>query len=166
MGNVTMLEPGQTLGNRYEIKSVLGVGGMGMVYKANDKELGESVAIKTLKPEMMSADSSALERFKSEIKLARRISHRNVVRTYDLGGDGGRHARVHGAGAAPRRRARRASRLVRRRCRVVRVSRRRRAAHRGHADHADRESARGRAPSPVVGATGHSAGAVRSGDVV
>jgi HAMP domain-containing protein/predicted Ser/Thr protein kinase len=84
MGNITMLEPGQTLGNRYEIKSVLGVGGMGMVYKANDKELGESVAIKTLKPEM-SADSNALERFKSEIKLARRISHRNVVRTYDLG---------------------------------------------------------------------------------
>jgi HAMP domain-containing protein/predicted Ser/Thr protein kinase len=88
MGNITMLEPGQTLGNRYEIKSVLGVGGMGMVYKANDKELGESVAIKTLKPEM-SADSNALERFKSEIKLARRISHRNVVRTYDLGEIGG-----------------------------------------------------------------------------
>jgi serine/threonine-protein kinase len=84
MGNITMLEPGQTLGNRYEIKSVLGVGGMGMVYKANDRELGEAVAIKTLKPEM-SADSNALERFKSEIKLARRISHRNVVRTYDLG---------------------------------------------------------------------------------
>jgi HAMP domain-containing protein/predicted Ser/Thr protein kinase len=89
MGNVPMLEPGQTLGNRYEIKSVLGVGGMGMVYKANDKELGEAVAIKTLKPEMMSTNSNALERFKSEIKLARRISHRNVVRTYDLGEIGG-----------------------------------------------------------------------------
>jgi len=88
-GGVTMLEAGQTLGNRYEIKNVLGVGGMGMVYKANDKELGEIVAIKTLKPGMIAADSNALERFKSEIKLARRISHRNVVRTYDLGETGG-----------------------------------------------------------------------------
>jgi HAMP domain-containing protein/sensor domain CHASE-containing protein/predicted Ser/Thr protein kinase len=87
--DLPMLAPGQTLGNRYEIKSVLGVGGMGMVYKANDRELGEVLAIKTLKPEMVTADSTALERFKSEIKLARRIAHRNVVRTYDLGESGG-----------------------------------------------------------------------------
>jgi serine/threonine protein kinase len=64
---------------------------MGMVYKANDLELGETLAIKTLKPEMVAADSSALERFKSEIKLARRIAHRNVVRTYDLGEIGGQY---------------------------------------------------------------------------
>lgn len=89
MGNLTMLSPGQMLGTRYEIKSVLGVGGMGMVYKANDKELGEVLAIKTLKPDMVAADTNALERFKSEIKLARRIAHRNVVRTYDLGEVGG-----------------------------------------------------------------------------
>ena len=82
---VVALQPGQTLGNRYEIRSVLGVGGMGMVYKANDRELHEVVAIKTLKPELIQHDSSALDRFKSEIKLARRISHRNVVRTHDLG---------------------------------------------------------------------------------
>ena len=85
MENVPVLQPGQTFGNRYEIKSVLGVGGMGMVYKANDRELGETLAIKTLKPEIVAADNNALERFKSEIKLARRIAHRNVVRTYDLG---------------------------------------------------------------------------------
>jgi serine/threonine-protein kinase len=85
VGNLTMLEVGHSLGNRYEIKSVLGVGGMGMVYKAQDKELGEVVAIKTLRPEMIAESSNALERFKSEIKLARRIAHRNVVRTYDLG---------------------------------------------------------------------------------
>lgn len=89
MENMTVLQPGQTFGNRYEIKSVLGVGGMGMVYKANDRELGETLAIKTLKPDMVAADSNALERFKSEIKLARRIAHRNVVRTYDLGEIGG-----------------------------------------------------------------------------
>lgn len=80
-----ILEPGQTLAVRYEIKSVLGVGGMGMVYKATDRELGEIVAVKTLKPDMMQQDPTALDRFKSEIKLARRIAHRNVVRTYDLG---------------------------------------------------------------------------------
>jgi HAMP domain-containing protein/predicted Ser/Thr protein kinase len=89
MENVPVLQPGQTFGNRYEIKSVLGVGGMGMVYKANDRELGETLAIKTLKPDMVAADTNALERFKSEIKLARRIAHRNVVRTYDLGEIGG-----------------------------------------------------------------------------
>jgi HAMP domain-containing protein/predicted Ser/Thr protein kinase len=88
---VNVLTPGQTFGNRYEVKSVLGVGGMGMVYKANDRELGEVLAIKTLKPDMMGADSNALERFKSEIKLARRIAHRNVVRTYDLGEIGGQY---------------------------------------------------------------------------
>ncbi len=83
------LSPGQTLGTRYEIREVLGVGGMGMVYKALDRELGETIAIKTLKPEMLTLDPQALERFKSEIRLARRISHRNVVRTHDLGESGG-----------------------------------------------------------------------------
>ena len=85
MAGNQMITPGSTIGNRYQVTSVLGVGGMGVVYKAQDRELGEPVAIKTLKPEMVAADSSALERFKSEIKLARRISHRNVVRTHDLG---------------------------------------------------------------------------------
>ncbi len=79
------IAPGKTLGVRYEIKTLLGEGGMGMVYRAVDRELQEVVAIKTLRPEMLSSDGSALERFKSEIKLARKISHRNVVRTHDLG---------------------------------------------------------------------------------
>ena len=88
-GMANAVEPGQTFANRYEIKNVLGVGGMGMVYKAMDKELGEIVAIKTLKSDMMANDPSALERFKSEIRLARKISHRNVVRTHDLGENAG-----------------------------------------------------------------------------
>ena len=79
------LTPGQSLGMRYDITAVLGAGGMGTVYRAVDRELQEVVAIKTLKPEMLSSDASALERFKSEIRLARKISHRNVVRTHDLG---------------------------------------------------------------------------------
>ena len=85
MGTGTMLAPGQILANRYEIRKVLGAGGMGMVYKATDRELGESVAIKTLRPEFMESDPAALDRFRSEIRLARRISHRNVVRTHDIG---------------------------------------------------------------------------------
>jgi serine/threonine protein kinase len=79
------ITPGQRFAVRYEVKEVLGVGGMGMVFKAVDSELGEVIAIKTLKAELLSEDANALERFKSEIRLARRISHRNVVRTHDLG---------------------------------------------------------------------------------
>ncbi|HXD22120.1 MAG TPA: protein kinase, partial [Gemmatimonadaceae bacterium] len=83
------IAPGQRFALRYEVKEVLGVGGMGMVFKAIDSELGEVIAIKTLKQELLNEDASALERFKSEIRLARRISHRNVVRTHDLGESAG-----------------------------------------------------------------------------
>ena len=77
--------PGSTIAKRYHIKEALGAGGMGTVYRAHDAELDEVVAIKTLRPEILSQDPTALERFKGEIRLARRISHRNVVRTHDLG---------------------------------------------------------------------------------
>jgi serine/threonine-protein kinase len=79
------ITPGTRFAQRYEVKEVLGVGGMGMVFKAVDGELGEVIAIKALRQELLSEDPTALERFKSEIRLARRISHRNVVRTHDLG---------------------------------------------------------------------------------
>ena len=84
-GGTGMLAVGQTLAGRYEIKSVLGMGGMGVVYRAMDRELGEPVAIKTLKGDAMAADPALLQRFKDEIRLARKITHRNVVRTHDLG---------------------------------------------------------------------------------
>lgn len=77
--------PGSTLAKRYHVKEIIGSGGMGTVFRALDAELDEVVAIKTLKPDILSQDASALERFKGEIRLARRISHRNVVRTHDLG---------------------------------------------------------------------------------
>src|SRR6185436_9440655 len=83
--NAQGIAPGSTLAKRYHVKEILGIGGMGTVFKAQDAELDEVVAIKTLKPEILSQDASALERFKGEIRLARRISHRNVVRTHDLG---------------------------------------------------------------------------------
>ncbi len=77
--------PGEVFAGRYEIKSVLGQGGMGVVYRAVDRELDEQVAIKLLHGEMVRRDASLLERFKQEIRLARRITHTNVVRTHDLG---------------------------------------------------------------------------------
>ncbi len=79
------LRPGTVFANRYDVKEVLGAGGMGVVYRAFDRELQEPVAIKTLRPEALVGDRAALERFKQEIRLARKIAHRNVVRTYDLG---------------------------------------------------------------------------------
>ena len=77
--------PGEVFAGRYEIKSVLGQGGMGVVYRAVDRELDEQVAIKLLHGEMVRRDASLLERFKQEIRLARRITHPNVVRTHDMG---------------------------------------------------------------------------------
>jgi serine/threonine-protein kinase len=87
-GGGSQLRPGMTFAGRYEVKEILGAGGMGVVYRAFDRELQEPVAIKTLKSEAM-AGGAALDRFKQEIRLARRIAHRNVVRTYDLGEQNG-----------------------------------------------------------------------------
>ena len=83
--------PGRVVLNRFEISGVLGSGGAGIVYKALDRELGEVVALKTMRPDAIDGEPNALERFRSEIRLARRISHRNVVRTYDIGEAGGVH---------------------------------------------------------------------------
>ncbi len=80
---------GTLFAGRYEIQSVLGKGGMGIVYKAHDRELDDLVAIKTLRSEALSADPTLLDRFKQEIRLARRITHPNVLRTHDLGESNG-----------------------------------------------------------------------------
>ena len=76
---------GTVFAGRYEIQSVLGKGGMGVVYKALDRDLEDMVAIKTLRGEALSADPSLLDRFKQEIRLARKITHPNILRTHDLG---------------------------------------------------------------------------------
>ncbi len=76
---------GQLFAARYEIQSVLGQGGMGIVYKAHDRDLDDVVAIKTLRGDALSADPTLLDRFKQEIRLARRITHPNILRTHDLG---------------------------------------------------------------------------------
>jgi HAMP domain-containing protein/predicted Ser/Thr protein kinase len=79
------ITPGSVFAGRYAIEELLGRGGMGVVYRARDRQIDELVAIKVLRPELGALDPVLLERFKQELRLARRITHRNVVRTYDLG---------------------------------------------------------------------------------
>jgi eukaryotic-like serine/threonine-protein kinase len=75
---------GSVLAGRYELLAVLGSGGMGTVCSAHDRELDEVVALKLLRPELAQAPGG-LDRFRREVKLARRITHRNVARTFELG---------------------------------------------------------------------------------
>lgn len=77
------LEVGATFAGRYQIIEELGRGGMGRVYKALDQEIQEKIALKVLKPEI-SMDKKTIERFRNELKIARKISHKNVCRMYDL----------------------------------------------------------------------------------
>jgi serine/threonine-protein kinase len=83
------IEKGALFAGRYEVRGTLGKGGMGVVYRALDKQLDEEVALKVLRPEVVQQDPTILERFKLEIKLARKISHPNVLRTHDIGDAGG-----------------------------------------------------------------------------
>jgi len=82
------LTQGSLIADRYVIESVLGKGGMGMVYKAHDHKLEETVAIKVLRSEFANTQDMA-RRFRQEIKLARKVTHRNVCRIHDYGEDGG-----------------------------------------------------------------------------
>ncbi|MDH4219968.1 MAG: protein kinase [Candidatus Aminicenantes bacterium] len=77
------LTKGTTFASRYEVIEELGKGGMGNVYKALDKEINEEVAIKLLKPEIAS-DETTVERFRNELKFARKIAHKNVCKMYHL----------------------------------------------------------------------------------
>jgi len=81
---VRELTTGSTFAGRYQVIEELGHGGMGRVYKVHDTEIKEKVALKLLRPEI-TLDKEAVERFSNELKLARKISHRNVCRMFDLG---------------------------------------------------------------------------------
>ena len=85
---LTALTQGSVIATRYEVQSPLGKGGMGVVYKAHDRMLDETVAIKVLRAEFANTGEMA-KRFRHEIKLARRVSHRNVCRIHEYGEDGG-----------------------------------------------------------------------------
>ncbi len=82
--SAAVLQIGDVLGGRYEILQLLGEGGMGAVYKAADRELDRFVALKVIRPELGS-NPSILARFKQELLLAHQVTHRNVIRIYDLG---------------------------------------------------------------------------------
>jgi predicted Ser/Thr protein kinase len=76
--------PGRLLASRYRIVALLGKGGMGEVYRADDLTLGQAVALKFL-PDEAARDEGLLERFRNEVRIARRVSHPNVCRVYDVG---------------------------------------------------------------------------------
>jgi eukaryotic-like serine/threonine-protein kinase len=80
---------GAVVADRYAIESVVGSGGTGIVYKATDLTLNEVVALKMLRPEIVADDPRARDELKHELRLARRVSHRNVVRTHDFGSSRG-----------------------------------------------------------------------------
>jgi DNA-binding response OmpR family regulator/Holliday junction resolvase len=82
------LSRGIVFSGRYQIQADLGEGGMGSVYRALDVKLNEEVALKILHPEI-AGDASLVERFRNEVRLARKISHKNVCRLFDLQEDDG-----------------------------------------------------------------------------
>ncbi len=84
------LPPGSVFSDRYRIVEVLGHGGMGRVYKAFDAEIEEIVSLKLINPEI-TADRSTIERFQNELRLARRISHKNVCRLYHFSRSNGNY---------------------------------------------------------------------------
>ena len=89
-GRAMAFTPGEVLAGRYRIIGLLGRGGMGDVYRADDLELGQPVSLKFLPPSL-ERTPGALERFRGEVRNARQISHPNVCRVYDIGEIGGLH---------------------------------------------------------------------------
>jgi serine/threonine protein kinase/tetratricopeptide (TPR) repeat protein len=84
------LTTGSTFAGRYQIIEELGRGGMGRVYKATDTKIKEKVALKLIKPEIAS-DKKTLERFGNELRIARRITHKNVGKMFDINEEEGTH---------------------------------------------------------------------------
>ncbi|MBZ5524071.1 MAG: tetratricopeptide repeat protein [Acidobacteriia bacterium] len=79
-----MLHAGDLIADRYQIVELLGRGGMGEVYEADDRELGERIALKVIRPET-SLHHELMDRLRREVQLARRVTHANVCRVFDLG---------------------------------------------------------------------------------
>lgn len=84
------LTTGSTFAERYQIIEELGRGGMGRVYKAVDTKLNEKIALKLIRPDIAS-DEKILERFGNELKLARKVTHKNVGRMFDINEERGTH---------------------------------------------------------------------------
>src|ERR1700678_132718 len=86
--SIPLLQTGEVLGGRYEILQMLGEGGMGAVYKARDRELDRFVALKLIRREL-GANPAIVARFKQELLLSHQVTHKNVIRIYDLGDSDG-----------------------------------------------------------------------------
>ncbi len=84
------LTTGSTFAGRYQIIEELGKGGMGKVYKVHDTKIKEKIALKLIKPKI-AKDKKTVERFRNELKFARKISHKNVCRMYDLNKEKGNY---------------------------------------------------------------------------
>lgn len=84
--SLSSINQGSVIADRYEILRQIGRGGMGMIYKAHDRVLDETVALKTLRPHI-ATDADMVRRFRAEIKMARKIRHRNVCAIHDYGED-------------------------------------------------------------------------------
>jgi eukaryotic-like serine/threonine-protein kinase len=78
-----VLQPGDILGGRYEILDLLGEGGMGAVYKAQDREVDRFIALKLIRPELAN-NPAILARFKQGLLAAHQVTHKNVIRIYDI----------------------------------------------------------------------------------
>ncbi len=87
---VRELTTGSTFAGRYQVIEELGHGGMGRVYKVFDTKIKEKIALKLINPEIAS-DKETIERFGNELRLARKISQRNVCRMFDIGAADGAH---------------------------------------------------------------------------
>ena len=90
MAQAPLLERGKLFASRYEVIEELGRGGMGSVYRVEDKKVSEEIALKLINPEI-AQDRKIIDRFSHELKVARQISHRNVCRMYDFGEAEGSH---------------------------------------------------------------------------
>ena len=86
----TRFVPGDIFAGRYRVVSLLGRGGMGEVYRADDLKLGQAVALKLLPPEF-AHEPERLEHFVNEVRMALRVTHSNVCRVFDLGEVDGQH---------------------------------------------------------------------------
>ncbi|HEY6274131.1 MAG TPA: protein kinase [Terriglobales bacterium] len=86
--NAAILQVGQVLGGRFQILEMLGLGGMGAVYKAHDRDINRVIALKCIRPEL-SDNQEIVQRFMQELLLARQVSHKNVIRIYDVRDSGG-----------------------------------------------------------------------------
>jgi tetratricopeptide (TPR) repeat protein len=86
--SAAILHPGQLLAGRFEIQEMLGIGGMGAVYEAYDHDIERTIALKCIRPELVN-NPEVVQRFTQELLLARQISHKNVIRIFDVRDSGG-----------------------------------------------------------------------------